>query len=136
MFGQNRLPRRLAHQPPPGRIVQQCRHCACKRVAVTHWYQDPGPPVAQASGLATVATRVSAIPELIDDGATGVLVPPQDPMALAAALSELASDPSRRAALGSAGRDRVRTAFGHDAGLNRLAARFGLTAGAGLADVA
>lgn len=91
---------------------------------------------AQASGLATVATRVSAIPELIDDGATGVLVPPQDPMALAAALSELASDPSRRAALGSAGRDRVRTAFGHDAGLNRLAARFGLTAGAGLADVA
>lgn len=91
---------------------------------------------AQAAGLATVATRVSAIPELIDDGVTGLLVPPADPAALAAALAELARDPDRRAVLASAGRDRVRTAFGHDSGLDSLAARFGLNTGAGLADVA
>lgn len=90
---------------------------------------------AQAAGLAAVATRVSAIPELIEDGVTGVLVPPGDPPALAAALATLAGDPAGRAALGAAGRERVRTGFGHDAGLDRLAGRFGLPA-AGLADVA
>jgi len=81
---------------------------------------------AQAAGLAAVASRVSAIPELIDDGVTGLLVPPGDPAALAAALATLARDPDRRAALGAAGRERVRAAFGHEAGLDRLAARFGL----------
>lgn len=91
---------------------------------------------AQAAGLATVATRVSAIPELIEDGVTGALVPPQDPKALAAALAGLIGDPARRAALGAAGRDRVRTAFGHESGLDRLAARFGLRSAPGLADVA
>ncbi len=90
---------------------------------------------AQAAGLAAVATRVSAIPELIEDGVTGVLVPPEDPAALAAAVAALARDPDRRAALAAAGRDRVRTAFGHDAGIDRLAARFGLGPD-GLADVA
>lgn len=91
---------------------------------------------AQAAGLAAVATRVAAIPELIENGATGALVPPGDPAALAAALAALARDPARRAALGAAGRERVRSAFGHDAGLDRLAARFGLPGRAGLADVA
>ncbi len=90
---------------------------------------------AQAAGLAAVATRVSAIPELIEDGVTGVLVPPEDPPALAAALAALARDPDRRATLAAAGRDRVRSAFGHEAGIDRLAARFGLGPG-GLADVA
>lgn len=91
---------------------------------------------AQAAGLAAVATRVSAIPELIEDGATGVLVPAGDPPALAAAVAALVRDPGRRQALGAAGRERVRAAFGHDAGLDRLAGRFGLAAGGGLADVA
>ena len=90
---------------------------------------------AQAAGLAAVATRVSAIPELIEDGVTGVLVPPEDPPALAAAVAALARDPDRRAALAAAGRDRVRTAFGHESGIDRLAARFGVGPG-GLADVA
>lgn len=90
---------------------------------------------AQAAGLPVLATRVSAIPELIEDGVTGVLVPPADPASLAAAITALATDPARRAALATAGRDRVRTGFGHDAGIDRLAARFGLPA-ADLADVA
>ncbi|MEQ8862727.1 MAG: glycosyltransferase [Thalassobaculum sp.] len=90
---------------------------------------------AQASGLPVVATRVSAIPELIDDGRTGLLVPAGDPAALAAAVAELAGDPDRRAALAAAGRERVCAEFGHDAGIDRLAARFGLPA-PGLADVA
>lgn len=76
---------------------------------------------AQTLGLATVATRVSAIPELIDEGRTGVLIPPDDPVALAAALAALIRDPSRRARLAAAGRARVRRHFAAEAGLDRLA---------------
>ncbi len=83
---------------------------------------------AQSQELACLATRVSAIPELILDGETGVLVPPGDPGALAAALARLIRDPGLRRRLGRAGRDRVRTRFTFEAGLDRLAERFGLGA--------
>ncbi len=55
---------------------------------------------AQSQRLACVATDVSGIPELIESGATGLLVPPGDPPALARALARLIRDPVRRAALG------------------------------------
>ena len=61
---------------------------------------------AMAFGLPIVATRAGGIPEAVDDGVTGVLVPPRDPKALAAALSALLRDPDRRALLGAAGRRR------------------------------
>ncbi|HEY0837378.1 MAG TPA: glycosyltransferase, partial [Azospirillum sp.] len=70
------------------------------------------------------STRMPSIAELIDDGATGVLVPPGDPAALADALAALIGDPPRRALLAAAGRTRVRTAFGCDAGIRRLFDRF------------
>ncbi|MFQ5954293.1 MAG: glycosyltransferase family 4 protein [Kiloniellales bacterium] len=81
---------------------------------------------AQSQGLACVASRLSAIPELIEDGATGVLVPPDDPVALATALERLITRPELRRALGRAGWRRVRERFGFEAGIERLAARFGL----------
>ncbi len=80
---------------------------------------------AQSQRLACIATRVSGIPELIEDGATGVLVPPGDPQALARALTGLIRDPVRRMALGSAGERRVRSAFAMNAGIDLLARRFG-----------
>ncbi|NQW12325.1 MAG: glycosyltransferase family 4 protein [Alphaproteobacteria bacterium] len=82
---------------------------------------------AQAMGLPVLATQVSAIPELIEDGVTGHLVPPEDPSRLATALVELAGDPVKRARLAKAGAERVRAAFGADRGLDELAARFGVT---------
>jgi glycosyltransferase involved in cell wall biosynthesis len=88
---------------------------------------------AQAMGLACLSTRVSAIPELIDDGATGVLIDPGDDDALAAALAALIADPARRSALGEAGRARVRARFSMTAGIDDLARRFGLDAAAGRA---
>jgi glycosyltransferase involved in cell wall biosynthesis len=85
---------------------------------------------AQSQRLACVATTVSGIPELIEDGATGILVLPADPPALALALESLIRDPTRRAALGRAGEQRVRTAFAMQAGIDALARRFGLPAAA------
>ena len=83
---------------------------------------------AQSQGLACVATRVSGIPELIDDGVTGLLVEPQAPEKLAHALETLIREPERRRLLGEAGRRRVREKFGLDGNIIRLARRFGLNA--------
>ena len=62
---------------------------------------------AQSQALACVATRVSAIPELVRDGQTGLLVEENDPDALARALEALIANPARRRALGQAGQSRV-----------------------------
>jgi glycosyltransferase involved in cell wall biosynthesis len=63
---------------------------------------------AAAAGLPAVATRVGGIPEIVEDGATGILVPPEDPEALAGALEELLGDPGRRASMGARARERAR----------------------------
>jgi glycosyltransferase involved in cell wall biosynthesis len=81
---------------------------------------------AQSQGLACVATGLPGIAELIDDGRTGVLVPPGAPRALAVALATLVSDPSRRRGLGAAGASRVARDFDMRDGIARLAAMFGL----------
>jgi glycosyltransferase involved in cell wall biosynthesis len=77
---------------------------------------------AQSQGLACVATAVSAIPELIRDGETGVLVPPDDVPALARALERLIREPALRQRLGTAGEARVRAEFAHDATIDDLLA--------------
>lgn len=59
---------------------------------------------ALASGLPCIGTRVMAVPEILRDGATGLLVPPRDPRALAEALGDLLADDARRAALSQAAR--------------------------------
>lgn len=81
---------------------------------------------AQSQGLACLATHISAIPELIEPERTGLLVPPEDPAALAAALRRLIEQPALRQALGTAGAERVRSQFSMQAGIAELARRFGL----------
>lgn len=81
---------------------------------------------AQSQGLACVATRVSAIPELVREGQTGILVPENDAEALARALESLIADPARRRALGQAAQTRVREGFALEPNIDALARRFGV----------
>lgn len=79
---------------------------------------------AQSQALPIVATRLSAIPELVADGETGLLVPPEDKAALAGALLRLIGDPGLRRLLGEAAARHVRARFDCEPWLDRLARRF------------
>ena len=69
---------------------------------------------AMAFGRAVVATRAGGIPEAVEHGVTGVVVPVRDPALLAQALLDLLADPGRRRAMGDAGRRRFLERFTAD----------------------
>ena len=69
---------------------------------------------AMACGRPAVCTAVGGIPEMINDGETGYLVPPKDPQQLAVRLVDLLSNPQTARRMGRAGRDRVEAEFNLD----------------------
>ncbi len=77
---------------------------------------NEGTPVsiieAMAAGRAVVATRAGGVVDVVEDGVTGVLVPPRDPGALAAAAVALLNDPERRRRMGEAARSAVLPRYG------------------------
>jgi glycosyltransferase involved in cell wall biosynthesis len=75
---------------------------------------------AMAVGKPVVATRVGGIPEVVVDGQTGLLVPPEDEEALCAAMHRLLGDRDLQLRLGRAGRLRVVEYFTAD----RMSARY------------
>jgi glycosyltransferase involved in cell wall biosynthesis len=79
---------------------------------------------ATASGLPVVATGVGGVPELVVHGETGVLVPPNDPQALAEAINSLLDDPQRMKRMGARGRGRVREHFTWDKVAERMVGYF------------
>ena len=74
---------------------------------------------AMAAGLAVVATRVGGLPLIVDEGKTGLLVPPEDAGALAATIVHVLSSPEMRRAMGEAGR-RKAAAFSDDAMVEKI----------------
>lgn len=68
---------------------------------------------AMACGLPVVATHVGGIPEFVDDGVEGILVPPEDPEALGAAVVRLVSDADRFAVMSKAARRRIVSQCSH-----------------------
>ncbi|MDX0542115.1 glycosyltransferase [Sinorhizobium medicae] len=79
---------------------------------------------ASSQRLACISTAVSGIPELIDDGHNGMLVPPESPTALAAAMERLIRDPDLRRQLGAAAERRVRADFDHHSSVGQLIGLF------------
>lgn len=122
----------LAAAVAPGRVAftgQQDRAGTLARVRSARtavlparWYENQpmGVLEAMASAVPAVVTDLGGSPELITDGVTGRVVPPEDVTALAAALADLTGDPERAVALGLAARERVRDDFGPAAHLDAL----------------
>jgi colanic acid/amylovoran biosynthesis glycosyltransferase len=107
---------------------------AAERGTVLAWLQrgsvavlsshNEGMPVclmeAGACGVPVVATRVGGIPELIDDGVTGILTAAGDPAAFADALGHLLEEPLLRKSIGQAARRRIVARFSLDAQVDGL----------------
>jgi len=80
-------------------------------------YEGFGLPVAEAMACGTpvIATRAGALPEVVGEDGTGILVPPADPPALAAAIRSLLADRPLRQRMGEAARKRVVESFSWEA---------------------
>lgn len=109
------------------RVLRAAHVCVVPSVPTRDGRRE-GIPVAlmeaAASGVPVVASALSGIPEAIDDGVEGFLVPPGDPQALADAIGRLAADPDLRCRLGAAARRRMAREFSLEANARRLAQRF------------
>jgi colanic acid/amylovoran biosynthesis glycosyltransferase len=84
---------------------------------------------AMALKIPVVATPVTGIPELVEDGRTGLIVPERDPAALAAAIHRLIEDTATARRLAEAGRERVERDFDLRANVGELRALFEASAG-------
>jgi glycosyltransferase involved in cell wall biosynthesis len=80
--------------------------------------------LAMGAGLAVVATRVAGIPEVVQDDATGLLVPPGDSAALGEALARVINDDATRTRLGHAAQAFVRPRFGVDGYVRAMTALY------------
>lgn len=82
---------------------------------LTSWPHSEGMPTAileaMAVGKPVVSVDVGSVRELVDDGVTGLVVPPRDYEAIAAAIKRLLADPDLRGRMGTAGRERAATKF-------------------------
>jgi len=77
---------------------------------------------AMAAGLPVISTSLAGVPEMVEPGVTGNLVPPGDSAALAEAIDALLSDPAAARALGAKGRDLAATRFSAEANVRALVA--------------
>jgi glycosyltransferase involved in cell wall biosynthesis len=100
----------------PGRVADKWLFMAGCRVGVVSSLGSEAVSRAalewMAQGRAVIATKVGGLPDIVDDGVTGLLVPPGDPAALAEALSSLLLDPQKAQAFGRNARARWESEFG------------------------
>ena len=100
-------------------------HYSRAEIAVTaSTYEGFGLPAAEAMACSTpvVATTAGALPEVVEDGVTGILVPPADSYALAGAIKLLLADEALRRKMGEAGRKRVERHFSWEQAAKRTLA--------------
>lgn len=109
------------YDPKPERRMRQMAV-----LAVPSLYEPLGMVAleAMACGIPVVAAAVGGLPEAVEDGRTGLLVPPADARALAAALVRVLDSPELRASMGAAGRDRATRLFSPEFVAGRYAALY------------
>ena len=66
---------------------------------------------AMSCGTPVIGTDAGGVPELIENGVDGILVPPKDPSAIAAAIATLAAEPAALVRLSAAGRETIEKRF-------------------------
>ena len=90
------------------------------------WHEPFGRVIIEAMAMArpVVGTRAGAIPEIVADGETGVLVPIKDPTALATAIIAVATDRHDAHRMGQSGRQRVEELFSIDTTVSNASAVF------------
>jgi glycosyltransferase involved in cell wall biosynthesis len=98
----------------PREVARRLRCCDVFIHAATAEAFGKGAAEAAACGVPVVASSVGGLVEVVRDGENGLLVPPRDPRALAAAVASILAEPARAAALGSAGRRRAASEFSLD----------------------
>jgi glycosyltransferase involved in cell wall biosynthesis len=130
-----RLPVDLLGPLPPGEVAAELRAATAAVLPALWWENCPMAVLeAAAQGVPVVASAVGGVPELVDDGGTGLLVPPGDPAALAAALTRLVRDPAAAAGMGSAAWARVRERHDPGAHVAALLALYGAVRNGGVRD--
>ena len=112
----------LGRVPRPGPVFERA-----EIVVVSSFGEGFGMVALEAMerGRAVVASAVGGLPEIVEDVTTGLLVPPGDPEALAAAIVRLADDPARTAAMGAAGRARALASFAQERCTERIEELYG-----------
>jgi glycosyltransferase involved in cell wall biosynthesis len=113
----------LAEAEAPGQVVFHGRlpkdklfdllRSSSVAVVPSTWFENQPMAVleAMAAGLPVIASDLGGLPELIDDGVDGLLVPPGDDKVLARAIDEMARDWSRAFTMGQTGRRKIETGF-------------------------
>ncbi|HWG00661.1 MAG TPA: glycosyltransferase family 4 protein [Trebonia sp.] len=99
----------VAHNVPSAQVMASWRR-ASVAIVPSVWHEPMGQVAIEAmlAGRPVVASDVGGLRDVVRHGSTGLLVPPGDPAALAAALDELISSPERRRRMGEAGRVHAR----------------------------
>ncbi|MHB1295900.1 MAG: glycosyltransferase family 4 protein [Anaerolineae bacterium] len=106
---------------PQNQLVQH--YCACDVFVLPTRYEALGMVLVEAAlcGAPVVASRVGGVPEAVCEDKTALLVPPDDPQALAAAIGRLLDDPALARAMGLAGQRWVAEHYDYEAMMDRRA---------------
>lgn len=114
----------LGRLPKPD--LQDLLQGSLASVLPARWNENQPMTVLEAlgAGVPVVCTDLGGLPELVSHGVDGLVVPPDDPAALAAALVALSTDPVRAARMGAAGRVKVERELSPQAHLERLDAAY------------
>lgn len=102
--------------------LRELLRASCVAVIPSRWYENMPLAVLEAfaAGLPVIGTALGGIPELIEPGADGDIVPPNDPAALGASLAALLGDPGRAFEMGRAARAKAERAYAPTDHVERL----------------